>query len=512
MRYELNIESEPFETNSEFDEESETFDTELADWEWEEEAGQAQFLDELFDLGLNEGFENGASQLSLEPADAVQHFIGSEHRDIGDLASGREPTTIVYGERGQRLSFGEVVALAGDYFGTYDEMQDLTRTPTGRAMIAWVRWQALDLKRHKPKVPEPQVPDKVKDAVRERYYVLASRNLSHFSAGGSAWEAYVLWHSKAIADSLQAGEQASQSAWRRALTKEAFGHHFLTDMFAAGHVRTPRASIREWYERHIPDSTDRFLRYMAKFMYDRLDERQRLPPLAWWLSWLTKAKIKERASKLGGEAVRTFSLGDIVSLALHNLDNRGLRVVSDMDHDGKRIQGGYRWTAVGDSHLGTSAAGSTTKMMATAAVITSLRDLERVRGVGRKLAGRSLSLSQRTDAVKQALGTPVFAARGFVPKEDRSAGANVPLPGGGGASPLEWRWGQLGEIAYQEVDVTVKQGIADGLFARLRDVKDPVTEGPIQIHGTRHAFRSFVDHLRAEGIRALEMAVGKKAR
>jgi hypothetical protein len=127
-------------------------------------------------------------------------------------------------------------------------------------------------------------------------------------------------------------------------------------------------------------------------------------------------------------------------------------------------------------------------MMATAAVITSLRDLERVRGVGRKLAGRSLSLSQRTDAVKQALGTPVFAARGFVPKEDRSAGANVPLPGGGGASPLEWRWGQLGEIAYQEVDVTVKQGIADGLFARLRDVKDPVTEGPIQIHGTRHAF------------------------
>jgi len=40
MRYELNIESEPFETDSEFDEESETLDTELADREWEEEAGR----------------------------------------------------------------------------------------------------------------------------------------------------------------------------------------------------------------------------------------------------------------------------------------------------------------------------------------------------------------------------------------------------------------------------------------------------------------------------------------
>lgn len=40
MRYELNIQSEPFETDWEFDEASESFDTELADMEWEEEAGR----------------------------------------------------------------------------------------------------------------------------------------------------------------------------------------------------------------------------------------------------------------------------------------------------------------------------------------------------------------------------------------------------------------------------------------------------------------------------------------
>jgi hypothetical protein len=40
MGYELNFQSEPFETFSEFDEESETLETELADWEWEEEANR----------------------------------------------------------------------------------------------------------------------------------------------------------------------------------------------------------------------------------------------------------------------------------------------------------------------------------------------------------------------------------------------------------------------------------------------------------------------------------------
>lgn len=510
---------------------------EVAESTDEEEDLQAQLLDELYRLGLDQGFDGAtlgrASNLGLgftsekgigdqldtpggdtsESGVAVERFAGPEHRDIGDSASGRESTTITYGEGGQHLSFGEVVALAGDYFATYDDMRDLARTPRGRARIAWARWQALDL----PRSQEPQVPTEIKDAVREQYYSLASRNLSHFSVGGTAWEAYVTWHSKAIADALAAGESGTTQTWRTALTKEAFSHHFLTDMFSAGHVRTPRASIREWYERHASDSTDRFLRYMAKFIYDRLDERQQLPPLAWWFSWITKGTIKGRIVKLGGEAVRTFSLGDIVSLALHDLDNRGLQVVSSVDPDGRPVQGGFRWTAVGDSHLGSSPAGSLTKRMAVAAAITSLRDLERVRGVGRKLTGHLSSSSQRTAAVKQALGDAsrvIFAAGGFVPKEDLSASANIALPGAArGASRLEWRWGQLGDVAYQAVDHAVKHRIADELFGRLRDIPDPVvaTALKIRVAGTRHAFRLFVEHLRAEGIRGLEMAIGRRA-
>jgi hypothetical protein len=463
------------------------------------EAGgfEAEFDGESLGLNLNEVFDEGNPWPTSESGDAVEQFIGTEHRDIGDLASGRESTTIAYGERGERLTFGEVVALAGDHFETYNEMVDLARTADGRAKIAWARWYALDL--DKQKVPEPKAD---KNFVMERYYVLASRNWSHFSAGGEAWQNYLVWHSKAITDAFEAGEQNNDQVWRRALTKEAFGIHFLTDMFSAGHVRIPRIAIRDWYAQHIPG--DRLLRYMAKFLYDRL-------PLPWYahiFSGRAQNRIKDNIVKFGGAAIRTVSVGDIVGVALHDHDGRGLRVISDVDPDGKKVPGGFKWLAVGDGQIGKSAAGTTTKKMATTAVIASLRDLERVRGAARKVAGRKLSAAQRGDAVRQALGGGMnFAAKPFVPREDRTAGptgANVPLPGSkGGKSPLEWRWGQLGDITYNVVDEAVKTRIANELFNRLGSVTDK---------DQRRVLGAFVDHLRSEGIGAIEKAVGKKAR
>ncbi|HRB14698.1 MAG TPA: hypothetical protein PK224_02815 [Nitrospira sp.] len=443
-----------------------------------------------------------------ESEDSLEGFVGSEHRDIGDLALGQRPTSIIYDESGKRLTFGEMIALAGDYFATYFQMAGLSRTQEGRANIAFARWRALDM----PKQQEPKVSDKVKDAVRVRYFVLASQNISHFSAGGTAWSTYIASHSAAITDAFFAGEQSDAKTWQRAISKEGFACHFLTDIFSAGHVRTPRVAIRHWYGKHYPDSSQRFINYMARFMYSNLDKRNLLPPLAWWLSWVTRNTIGLRVKQLGGEAIRTFSLGDIVSLALHDFDNRGLRVISDVDHNGNKVTGGYRWTAAGDAHLRTIK-GATTKMMVVKAVKASYRELERLYAAGKEAVGQKLSSSQRADAVKKAMGLPFFAAKAFVPREDLTANANVRLPGSGsGIAPLEWRWGNLGNVAYREVDITVKHGIADELFARLRDVPDTVSAKGQTVRGVRHAFRSFIDRLRVDGIRVLEEAVGKKSR
>jgi hypothetical protein len=275
--------------------------------------------------------------------------------------------------------------------------------------------------------------------------------------------------------------------------------------------------MQSWYRTNFGDSGDRFLRYMARFMYVHLKRGGNLPLLARVLDDTTKSIIRARIVSLGGEAVRTFTLGDIVGVALHDRENRlGLRVVSDVDGTGKPVRGGYHWMAMGDSHLGRSTAGAETKAMAVAACITSLRDLERVRGIGVKLAGRSVSTAERTSEIRRALGgsspTFVFAAKGFVPREDRKPGANVPYPTGGGTSPLDWRWGRLGSETRAAVDASVRGTIASELLARIDDVPDPVRRYGMEVRGTKAAFRAFCEHLRGQGIAALERAVGRKAR
>jgi subtilisin family serine protease len=442
---------------------------------------------------------------------SLAEFTGPEHKDIGDAGSGRESSSIHFGNPPQPLTFGDVVSMAGDYFGTYEQMRDLGTTAEGRAQLDWARWHCLGLKR--AGVPEPRVTELVKKSVTDQYLLLATRNLSHFSAGGTAWQAYTMWHGKAIADALQAGQASDQAVWRRALTKEAFGDHFLTDMFSAGHVRTPRAEIRDWYDRYFPGS-EKFVSYMARYIFDRLDERQQLPPLLWWVGWLTRSIMADRIMAMGGEAVKSFSLGDIVSLALHDRDNKGLVVVSQVDAAGQAVPGGYTWTAVGDGHLGRNAQGAQTKAMATAGVIASLRDLERVRGVGVKLGTSPATIAQKTDEIGRALGPAGFAARAYIPRQSTVPGANVPLTcSDGSQAPLEWRWGHLGGAAFTAVDETVRGTIAGELHEMAGTIQDPVNAGlGMRIYGTRNAFLSFVRHLRTDGITAIEKAVGRAAR
>lgn len=477
----------------------------------ESEDAAMALLAEGLDRPPGEPDTDGEGWLGADDTDLAE-FSGPEHRDIADGAAGKELTTLSYGDPPTRLTFGEVTALAGDYFGHFDEMRDLSGTAGGRTQLAYARWHCLDLK--KQGVAAPTTDEAVIRAVSDRYMLLASKNISHFSAGGTAWQAYASRHAKALVDALDAGRLADSQTWRRAMTKEAFGLHFLTDSFAAGHVRTPRTEIRDWYTAQFADSGDQILRYLARFLFDRLDERQQLPNLAWWFGWVTRNVMVDRIRELGGVAVRNISLGGIVSLALHDWDNRGLDVVSDVDSDGRRVSGGYPWRAMGDGHLGANRFGIETKRMAVVAVIASLRDLERVRGAGVKLGRAEVSTAQRTSAIREALGGMEFAARPFVPREDVRRTAAVALrTADGSRAPMEWRWGQLGPVAHQAIDWSIRDRLARELLEFADRVQDPV-DGPagMRIHGIRGAYRLFVRHLRNDGITVLERAVGRKAR
>eukprot|EP00656_Telonema_subtile_P032653 TRINITY_DN3588_c0_g1_i1.p1 TRINITY_DN3588_c0_g1~~TRINITY_DN3588_c0_g1_i1.p1 ORF type:complete len:426 (-),score=69.30 TRINITY_DN3588_c0_g1_i1:259-1536(-) len=81
-----------------------------------------------------------------------------------------------------------------------------------------------------------------------RYVELAEVNWDHFSYEGRAWATYTAGHSVAMQAAASAHaltlknatETEVLAALQLAYIREASAQHFLTDMFAAGHVRTPR--------------------------------------------------------------------------------------------------------------------------------------------------------------------------------------------------------------------------------------------------------------------------------
>ncbi len=77
------------------------------------------------------------------------------------------------------------------------------------------------------------------------YFDLALKNFDHF--GDEAKKAYIAGHKLALTKASAAGHEANaakkQELLKEALLLEMFACHFLTDLFAAGHLRTPRKEL-----------------------------------------------------------------------------------------------------------------------------------------------------------------------------------------------------------------------------------------------------------------------------
>jgi outer membrane protein OmpA-like peptidoglycan-associated protein len=177
----------------------------------------------------------------------VQRFVGPEHAQLGDSTG----ASVDLGG-GVVLTWGQVVAIAGDEYGSIDELEADAKTADGRARIR----AALEHDQIPPSAIPGTLPSKTtvvasgKTAEQEqeaRYDALVVANLSHFAAGGTAVETWTGHHQDALAKGVDAGIDGDESAHQLALVTEAFGEHFLTDCFSGGHVRTPRTAILDWY-------------------------------------------------------------------------------------------------------------------------------------------------------------------------------------------------------------------------------------------------------------------------
>jgi len=210
-------------------------------------------------------FHAGREQMegpSKQRFNAGEHvWLGSEGFRLACLEAGldyeREYNTIARNTppSSERFSYGEIVALSGDFYASPEDL--FFEKPT------WLPWGANDVKDLK-KLMAKEVKALLKQMsgasvkypdfnVRfwwnaKNFTELAKDNTDHF--GWHNMVRYCHVHRWAIDLALRArvasSEEEKDILTRRAFYWNGFADHFLTDAFAAGHIRVPRQEIRDW--------------------------------------------------------------------------------------------------------------------------------------------------------------------------------------------------------------------------------------------------------------------------
>ncbi|MGH3781840.1 MAG: hypothetical protein ACRDRO_14760 [Pseudonocardiaceae bacterium] len=370
-----------------------------------------------------------------------------EHRAIGDAATGAALVNIGGESVEERflLSFGDVVALSGDYFrpdgsptsgleycnAAQPEVdgsgrlfslacapgQAGTRLDTRDEIICALKVTTVDEVFVDPRFePRGQFGDfrfnpsaarsEVERRVRDRFLTLAASNDDHFvtpgrsdaatgSGFGSALVAYRNLHQVALDEAWHLGRQGGDVS--RALAREAAAAHYLTDAFAAGHLRTPVASIRRFWKARYPSFWEHLQRRVASDTATALRELSRVMRLvpARFLYHCTLFELTTRTSRYP-----ELSLGDLVARAFHDWDNtHGLAV------DGGGI-------VFGDGHVDEGV----TRELALAGVRAGIDDVEVAFGLG--ASGNALSGEALYAKVREATGAggEAFLAETRIPR------------------------------------------------------------------------------------------------
>ena len=341
---------------------------------------------------------------------SVQRFDSFEHKDIGDDAtkgSHGELKTVELAPN-YRVSYGETVALGGDYFGSISELRAIAGVAgTGagtREEVEYVRRVKL------PNIADDERARRTKEfteaaahAADKRYYKLAGSNASHFanpetgdmakstldktkathqelSDGGvgrlaaklktvpnNAAGHFRMNHLIAIGEAVGAGK--AKTSIDTAMAANAFSDHYLTDSFSAGHLRTARTSATEYWNAKAPMFFHNFKGFLAEKLAFYINDHNTVIGIA------TVDFIKDQAAgtlekTLAKKGMPDFQFGDLVAGAVHDYDNeKGVAVTVD----------GANKTVFGDDNLDKG----DTKAVVVEAVRASVADIEAAYEAGR---------------------------------------------------------------------------------------------------------------------------------
>lgn len=236
---------------------------------------------------------------------------GAEHTYLGDqatlhFASGNTPAakTPLHLPNGLALTYGQIVALGGDFFGLPDAPISDDPKPPARFLAAFgtlanqagaiadvpriLQIMQTEIDAVNQAIKQGKQPSTVYaalgDSLNKQYNVatgggsvisdlwpmgrflqLALTNWDHF--GTHAMAAYTMGHRAAMAQAIAArtapDAAATRSQLELAYAMNAFADHFLTDLFSSGHLRTPREELY-----HATAFGPIIGSHLAKFMHD----------------------------------------------------------------------------------------------------------------------------------------------------------------------------------------------------------------------------------------------------
>lgn len=210
-------------------------------------------------------------------------FGGGEHLMLGDegyrraLGHGKgDSLDKIYREdRLQEFTYGELVALSGDFYAQSDALYfEKTQTLGDRfingkyndvaAGIAAIKAEIPDIEKQKD-LSGSQIADQNGQYGKifgTAYLEMALCNEDHF--GWNNMKRYIAEHQKALDFAKQAHDTPTENKklrgelLNRAMFQNSFADHFLTDGFASGHVRVPRLQAIKLNKIQCPKSSSGF--------------------------------------------------------------------------------------------------------------------------------------------------------------------------------------------------------------------------------------------------------------
>lgn len=267
----------------------------------------------------------------------LSRFEAMEHKQMGDIGAGGATMRLA---PGLDVTFGDMTAMAGDCFGSVEQLQALASIP-GSPTAPYSKPGTVDEVKYvlyveiRKTMKADQFDEEVVNAAKRRYYSLAANNASHFSrpelgdefltqeqraAKGAANNAgsYRNNHDRAIEAAVAAG-----SAGRpidQAMLYEGFASHFLTDAFASGHTRTPRTAISDWWNPKVPMFWHNLKLWLAENIAKHLNDNSNLAGVM-TVNYLWKEAIETLEGVMAAKGIPDLKFGDAIGGALHDLDN-----------------------------------------------------------------------------------------------------------------------------------------------------------------------------------------------